>query len=90
MSDNFKIIEGLPSEVESEINQHLNEGWSLHGTMLNRDVDGTTVVIQAVSREKMNNTLKEARMPTTHRCRLGQRSNQRPPKKMRTTFIFGD
>lgn len=48
--NNFKILEGKPEIVEQDVVNLLQQGWSLHGPLVNRTVDSTNIVAQAMTK----------------------------------------
>lgn len=53
----FKILEGLPADVETDVTAYLNDGWELHGDLFPRKTaEGVIVVVQGISYTPKPNT----------------------------------
>jgi len=50
MSD-YKIIEGLPADVEADVIRYRSEGWQRNGELFHRTVDGNNIAVQGMIRE---------------------------------------
>ena len=50
MNSSFKIVEGIPSHVEIDVNNLLKDGWKLNGALFHRNVDGNNVAVQSMSK----------------------------------------
>ena len=44
----IKIIEGIPSHVELDVNRLLSEGWRRSGNLFHRTVDGNNIAVQGL------------------------------------------
>jgi len=42
------ILEGLPSEVDRQMQSLLRDGWHLNGELWHRDVDGNNIAVQGM------------------------------------------
>ena len=50
MSD-YKIIEGLPADVEADVIRYRSEGWQRNGELFHRTVDGNNIAVQGICRD---------------------------------------
>ena len=48
----YKIIEGLPTAVEKEVQEHIALGWRLNGQCFPRIHDGYHLVVQSVVKDE--------------------------------------
>jgi len=44
----YKIIEGLPKDVETEVSRWLGQGWRCNGNLFHRLVDGNSIAVQGI------------------------------------------
>ena len=46
MTTEYKLVEGLPSTVERDVNELLHEGWEVLGAPFSRESNGVILVVQ--------------------------------------------
>ena len=48
----YKIIEGLPKDVEIDTVNHISQGWRRNGELFHRQVDGNNIAVQGMVRDE--------------------------------------
>ena len=59
MIEQYKIIKGLPENVEAEVNTLLQDGWTINGDLHTMKVDQYTIFVQGLVKHAQDVMLVE-------------------------------